>query len=143
MPYRFLDDVATADVAFEADGKTLEELFLAAAEATMNVMVENLDSIEPKVNQSISVNEENIEMLLFKFLQEFIFYKDADSLLLRVKDINIREDNQAYHLTAQTAGEEVNLEKHRCNVDVKAVTMHQFKVERTKDGYQARVVLDI
>ena len=45
MPYRYLEDIATADVAFEARGKDLAELFMAAAEATMNVMVADLDSI--------------------------------------------------------------------------------------------------
>jgi hypothetical protein len=42
MPYRFLEDIATADIAFEARGETLEEVFTAAAEATMNVMIESL-----------------------------------------------------------------------------------------------------
>lgn len=45
MPYRFLEDIATADIAFEARGETLEEVFTAVAEATMNVMIESFDSI--------------------------------------------------------------------------------------------------
>ena len=45
MPYEFLDDVATADVAFRAWGETLEETFVAAATAVIHVMVENLDAI--------------------------------------------------------------------------------------------------
>ena len=28
MPYRFLEDIATGDAAFEAEGRTLEELFV-------------------------------------------------------------------------------------------------------------------
>ena len=47
MPYRYLEDIATADVAFEAWGDTLEEMFVAAADATMNVMVSDLDTIAP------------------------------------------------------------------------------------------------
>ena len=33
MPYEFLEDVATADIAFRAWGETLEETFVAAATA--------------------------------------------------------------------------------------------------------------
>jgi len=47
MSYEFLEDVAIADIAFRAWGKDLEQLFLTAGDATINVMIENLDSIEP------------------------------------------------------------------------------------------------
>ena len=33
MPYHYLDDVATADIAFEACGQSKEEMFIAAADA--------------------------------------------------------------------------------------------------------------
>ena len=45
MPYKFLEDIGTADIAFEATGRDLPELFTAAANATMNVMIDNLDEI--------------------------------------------------------------------------------------------------
>ena len=45
MPYSYLEDVATADVAFEASGGTLEAMFAAASDATMNVMVRDLSCI--------------------------------------------------------------------------------------------------
>ena len=34
MPFEFHDEIATTDVAFEAWGQTIEEMFIAAAEAT-------------------------------------------------------------------------------------------------------------
>ncbi len=40
MPYKFLEDIATADAAFEALGSTPEELFTEAALATFEVMVD-------------------------------------------------------------------------------------------------------
>ena len=45
MTYHYLEDFAIADIAFEAAGKNLEELFIAAADATMNVMVEEIGAI--------------------------------------------------------------------------------------------------
>ncbi|HEX2244494.1 MAG TPA: archease, partial [Gammaproteobacteria bacterium] len=46
MPYEYLDDIA-ADIAFKAWHEKLEQTFMNAAEATMNVMVEELDAIQP------------------------------------------------------------------------------------------------
>ncbi len=67
MPFRVLDDVATADIAFQAWGQTLKEGFVASADAVMNVMIENLDSIEPCEEHEYSLQSEALEMLLFDF----------------------------------------------------------------------------
>lgn len=143
MPYEFLEDVAIADIAFRAWGKDLEETFEAAAEATMNVMVENLDAIEPVEERAIEVVQEAADLLLFDFLQELIYYKDSERLLLRVKDIRIHKDNQGYRLRARARGEVIDPERHQLRVDVKAVTLHQFRLEQTRDGWEAQVILDI
>ncbi len=143
MPYRYLDDIATADVAFEAWGQTLEELFIAAADATMNVMVEDLTTIIPREHRTIRAEADAIDMLLFEFLQELIYYKDAERLLLRVSRVHIdRRDDHAL-LAAEASGEELDPQKHELLVDVKAVTLHRFQVERTADGWRAMVILDI
>ena len=92
MPYEFLEDVATADIAFRAWGKDLEETFIAAADATMNVMVEELDSIQPRERREFKLENEALDMLLFNFLQELIYYKDAEKLLLRVNQVEIRRE---------------------------------------------------
>ncbi len=91
MPYRYREDIATADIAFEAWGKTLEEMFIAAADATMNVMVGDLDSIADRERRMIEVRSDEIDMLLFELLQELIFFKDADMLLLRMPGGNHRK----------------------------------------------------
>ena len=67
MPYHYLDDVAIADIAFEAYGESKEEMFIAASDALMNVMVEDLVTITERLWREISVESENLEMLLFQF----------------------------------------------------------------------------
>ena len=86
MPYKFLEDIGTADIAFEATGRDLPELFTAAADATMNVMIDNLDGIEPCETRQIELSSDKIDMLLFDFLQELIYFKDARRLLLRARE---------------------------------------------------------
>lgn len=143
MPYEFLDDIATADVAFEAWGETLEEMFIAAAEATMNVMVADLDTIVLQDSKTIEVDSDALDMLLFALLQDLIFYKDAELLLLRISRVDIREEKGHLFLTAEASGEMLDPGKHDLIVDVKAVTLHRFKVEQTSRGWEAMVILDI
>lgn len=143
MPYRFLPDIATADVAFEAAGTTMEELFVAAADATMNVMVDDLSTIDFRERRAIDVSSDALDLLLFEFLQELIFYKDADTLLLRTSDVRISEEDGMFRLSAVAEGETIDPGKHPLNVDVKAVTLHLFRVERTPSGWLASVILDI
>ena len=135
--------MVTADVAFKAWGATLEEMFASAARATMNVMVENLSAIASETTQPIELAAETIENLLFDFLQELVFYKDAKQLLLLPEDIQIKKDNNRYFLKAFLKGEMLKTHKHHLNVDVKAVTMHLFSVSQMEGGWEAMVVLDI
>ncbi len=143
MPYRYLDDVATADVAFLACGRTLEETFIAAADATMNVMVEDLNTISPRQCLSIGLENEALDLLLFSFLNELIFYKDARRLLLRASELNIAGKGAQFELQAEFCGEEIDSSKHPLRVDVKAVTLHLFELSETNKGWEATVVLDI
>lgn len=143
MPYKYLEEIAIADVAFEAWGSTLEELFKAAADATMNVMVADLNTITDREKRSIELEERDLDLLLFNFLQELIYYKDAQKLLLRVDNIHIEKTQTGFKLQAQAFGEELNPEKHDLRVDVKAVTLHQFQVKKTSEGWRAQVILDI
>jgi SHS2 domain-containing protein len=143
MPYVFLEDVATADIAFKAQGEDLVELFTAAADATMNVMVEELDSIRAQEHRDFRLENEALDMLLFDFLQEFVYFKDAQQLLLRVDRLEIREEDGLYQMAAQTVGEIIDPARHRMRVDVKAVTLHRFELQQTPQGWEAMVILDI
>lgn len=144
MPYRYLDDIAISDAAFEAEGATLPEVFIAAAEATTNAMVEDLSEIESKERLGFEVSAPELDLLLFDFLGELVFLKDARCLLLRVESLRIEEKEEGFTLKAQVVGEVIDRAKHHLSVDVKAVTMHQFTLEQTKEGgWKARVVLDV
>ena len=143
MPFEYLEDIATSDVAFKAWGSTLEELFIAAADATMNVMVGDLDTIAQTERRGIEVQADAVDMLLFDLLQELIYYKDAEQLLLRVKEIHVRREDDLFTAEAEACGELLNPEKHDLVVDVKAVTLHRYRVEKTSKGWEATVILDI
>ncbi len=141
--YEFLDDVATADIAFKAWGESLEDTFAAAADATLNVMVEDLDSVEPRVRRDLRLENEAADLLLFDVLQELIYYKDSEALLLRIHSLRIESGPGRHALEAIAFGEEIDPDRHPLRVDVKAVTLHRFSLAPTNRGWEARVILDI
>lgn len=143
MSYEFLEDIAIADIAFQAWGKDLEKLFKAAGDATINTMIDNLDSIELKETRSFTLENDQLDLLLFDFLQELIYYKDSELLLLRAQQIQIEKKNALHYLSAVTQGEKLDPHRHQQRVDVKAVTLHRFQLEKTPDGWTAMVILDI
>lgn len=109
----------------------------------MNVMIDNLDAIEPRQTRQIKLSNDNNEMLLFDFLQELIYFKDASRLLLRACETQIDHKGEEYFLKATVTGEQLDAARHQQRADVKAVTLHGFSVEKHDDGWKARVLLDI
>ena len=139
MPYRFLEDVSIADIAFEATGKTINELFQSAAEATI-VSMANPKTVKPIVTKEIKLKAENVNNLLFDFLGEIIFMKDRDAMVYN--EVKVEVDEKKMTLKATLKGDAINPAKQELRNDVKAVTMHYYEVEHKKD-WKARVVLDI
>jgi SHS2 domain-containing protein len=143
MPYEYRGDIAHADIAFNAWGANLEELFREAARATMQVMVEDLSAVQPTETVELKLDQTDEEMLLFDFLNELIFYKDARRLILLPTELRIEKGEMECSVVARLQGEEVNPERHRLNTDVKAVTMLRFSVAQMAEGWRATVVLDV
>jgi protein archease len=143
MPYRFLEDVAIADIAFEAEGKTLRELLQAAAMAMTDTMIRNREALAQNVIKCFEVEAGNPEMLLYRLLQELIFLKDAERLLFGKFEIDPAEGIPAWHLRVRAFGEEIDPSKHELLADVKAVSLHNFGVRKTNAGWRAEVILDV
>ena len=143
MPYEYLEDSVTSDVTFRAWGRDLDELFAAAADATLNVMVAALDSVAPAVTVTAAVDADALDLLLMRFLDELIFYKDAQALLLRAASVQVERRDHTFHAEGQLRGEKLDPSKHPLVADVKAVTLHGLRVEQTTSGWEAQVTLDV
>lgn len=141
--YVFQDEIAIADIAFRAWGETPEAVFRQAALATVEVMVADPAGLERQASRRCELEDPELEMLLFDFLQEIIFYKDAEQLLLLPQTLRIGKMKAGYRLTAELAGEPIDPQRHEFNADVKAVTLHRFALRETAEGWEAEVVLDI
>jgi SHS2 domain-containing protein len=138
--YTYLEH--TADVLFQAEAPTLEALFEQCGLAVENAQV-HIQNVEAKEKRIMTGESKNIESLLFDFLNDLLFYKDAEQLIFSRFDVRIEEKDGIYHLTCTAYGEKLDVEKHDPKVDVKAITMHEFEVKKTTDGWTARVLIDV
>ena len=139
--YIFLDDIATADVAIESRGDTLEELFTASAMATFEVMADT-SGIQPEIKKVLHLENSEIDGLLFDWLAELIYLKDSEFMLFGKYDMKITK-NTNYQLDAEIFGEEINQSKHDLRCDVKAITFHLFEVYEKDSKWISRFILDI
>lgn len=142
VPYEYLEDAAFADAAFKAWAPTVEELFSCAAEAMMELMV-NLKTLEDRQEFNIELEDESLEMLLFHFLEELIFYKDAEQLLLMPQCVAVFTASMPMRAVVRVSGERIDRGRHELKVDVKAVTLHRFHVGQSERGWECSVVVDV
>jgi protein archease len=143
LPYEQLDDAPVADIGFTATGRTLDECFQSAADATLEAMVANPASLEQRERHSIAIDHEVLDLALLNFLQELVYYKDAHQLLLRASAVHVRRRDGGWRVEAVLEGERIDPHRHQLSADVKAVTMHRLRVAQTADGWEATVVLDV
>lgn len=143
MPFEILEKITRADVALSITGKDLEELFTSGAEAVNSVMTANPEIISKDTDKYIKLREKDIEWLFFNFLQEIIFFKDAESLLLLPEKIQITSSKHGYYCKGLLKGEKIDPAKHDLKVDIKAVTMHKYSLKKEKGLWTAIVVLDV
>mgnify|MGYP006295638443 CR=1 FL=1 len=144
MSIRFLDDIATADVAFEVESPSVEALFADSAEAFLQTSVADAESVRRNLQHTVSAAAPDIPRLLREFLDELIFLKDTEQLLLHIRAASVETgDDGSLRVTALGQGERIAPEQHQLLAEVKAVTYHRFEVNATPAGWHALVVLDV
>jgi len=140
MTFRFLPDVALADIAFEAESDTIDGLFTTCALAITDIMVDP-KSLRASVTRKFDLSSPDLDRLLYDFLTELIVTKDVDSLLFKSFDVKV--DTKRTSIVASAKGEPIDRERHRLRNDVKAVTMHLFGIKKDGKKWKTTVVLDI
>jgi SHS2 domain-containing protein len=142
--FRFLDDVAHADTAFEAVAECPSELFIAAAQAVIETMV-NPRTVSPGWSRIIEHEDQDLGDLLFDWLSDLVYLKDAEGVLFHDAGAVVTEDRSqaVWRLRGTLTGESIDPARHELRSDVKAVTKHLYEVRQQDGRWLARVVLDI
>ena len=139
--FRFLEH--TADVGIEAEEKNLEKVFSEIALGMFEVMT-NTKNVEKKIKKEISIESEDLQALLYDFLEKFLILHDTENLMFSKFDVKeIKKEKEKWSLECEAWGEEFDPKKHEDRTLVKAVTYHEMKIEKTSKGWKAKVIVDI
>jgi SHS2 domain-containing protein len=143
--YRYLEH--STDAIVQAHGSSLEELFENSAMGLVNIMFD-IDKVENRQSETIIASDENLENLLFDWLEKVLLKIFIDQIVLSRFSIRVFEkpknlEEKRYFLEAQVGGEKVNYDKHNYKIEIKAITYHELKIQRTDTSYVATFLVDL
>ena len=136
---RFRTIEHTADIGIEVEADNLGDLFAGAAEGMYSIIIAP-GVVSPAVSRSITLEANDLEELMFEWLNELLYLLDAKELLLSIFEIARIE---RFHLEATVSGEKIDQGRHRLLGEIKAATYHQMTVERRDDSWFARIIFDV
>ena len=132
----FLEEEATADIAFIAKGKDKSEIISNACLALTTVMTD-ISLISQDVLFSKDFEAEDINGLVYDVLNYLLFLFDAEELFFSKFDVKL--DEKRNKLSLQAKGEKYNVKKHVIKTHIKAVTF--FGMEFNTTGL--KITLDL
>jgi SHS2 domain-containing protein len=129
----------TADLGLRARAASLEELLVETGRGLLAMLVANPAAVRPVQEKRIEISAEEPSYLLFDWLSELLFAFESEKLLLVEFDLQL----QGLQLTATCRGEPMDVARHEMEHEVKAITYHGLRVEKTATGWEAEVIVDI
>lgn len=140
--YRVLDDIAVADMAFEAEGDSVEDLFRGATQALIEAMA-NPSTVQETWERTIRRVEADAATLLFDWLSDLVYWKDAAGVVYRDVQLTLKRRLAEWELQARLYGAPVDPTTQELRADVKGVTKHLYTLTEAGGRWRVRVVLDV
>ena len=137
LDYQVIDH--TADLGIIVKGPDVKSLFIHAARAMTDLMVKG-DISKETVIKDVLVEGEDFPDLMVRWLGEILYLFDGENLIvnsIKIKSISPTKLKSTLTLTS------FGTEHHQVIREIKAVTYHQISVDKTKDGWQAKIIFDI
>lgn len=135
MRFRFLEH--TADMKFQAFGKSVEEVFENSAMALKETICgkRRIKEIE---EMKVVVKGKDYENLMYNFLEEILYLLDAEKFVIsKIREIKII----GFKLKATIIGDKAS--KYRINNKVKAITYNEMFIKKEKSRWISQIVIDV
>lgn len=135
MKYKFLKH--TADIKFQAFGENIEKVFENSALALKESICGKI-KIKSSLSKKIKISGKDYESLLYKFLEEIIYFLEANNFIIsEVKNLKIKD----MKLNAEILGDKSK--SYNFTNSVKAVTYNEMFIKEEGKKWIAQVVLDV
>ena len=139
---RWPEDIALADAAFEVDASSVEEVFRGATQALLESLA-NPTTVSGGWERSIERTDGDLPTLLFDWLSEIVYWKDAAGVVFREAPLTLAREGDVWLLRARLIGAPVDYRTQELHADVKGVTKHLYHVSQDAGHWKALVVLDL
>ena len=138
MSYKFLDHAT--DAIIEINAKNLKEAFSTAADAVINLTLDQ-NKVEEKDSKEFTSQGKDLYYLLFSWLEEIPFVLITEGFAIKRIEFNIEKDD-SYKISAKAFGETLDLKKHNFKVEIKAPTFYEMIIENKEQVYM-KFLLDL
>ena len=138
MSYKFLDHAT--DAIIEINAKNLKEAFSTAADAVINLTLDQ-NKVEEKDSKEFTSQGKDLYYLLFSWLEEIPFVLITEGFAIKRIEFNI-EKNNTYKISAKAFGETLDLKKHNFKVEIKAPTFYDMVIKNEDKTYM-KFLLDL
>ncbi len=130
----------TADIAFDVEADSLEELFIESFRGWLNTVIEDID-LKSDSQFEINLSADSIEQLLVDFLNEVNFLLTVKNILcVEAESLKINKEKISLNAVMKIRKlKDVSLLKE----EIKSVTYHQMEIRNEDGRYFVRVVFDI
>jgi SHS2 domain-containing protein len=128
----------TADVAVEATAGSLGGVFGAVADGMAAAMCDEIPDAGNR--RELAATAENLEALLFDYLDELIYERDVEGVLPVDNRATVSPADRGWRVAASYRGVPLAAVSAR---DLKAVTYSEMDLSETADGWHAYVVFDV
>ena len=128
------------DAFIEVTASTLNEAFTLAAQSVVDITLDR-DTIEEKVQRTLTVSAQDLTYLLFNWLEEVNYQIITEGFSIARFSLEISK-NSLYRLNATAYGEPINLKKHHFKIEIKAPTFHMMEIKQN-GGVIMRFLMDL
>ncbi|MFC1590489.1 archease [Candidatus Omnitrophota bacterium] len=129
----------TADIGVKVYGKDLKGLFGNAAFAMFDILAD-LEGLKGSITLSFDLKADSPEELLQSWLDELLYnFYTKWIIFSEFKIERVSRD----HIKAKAMGRHIGDNKNRLKTEIKAITYHDMKIQKTKSGYETTIIFDI
>jgi len=127
----------TADLRAVVSGRTVGELYQAAAALLRDALVGSSEVRTPSVRE-LHLSAKAPDERFFQFVRELVFLYDSERFLpSRVDSSDFTQD------AVRVLGEEFDAARHHSERQIKALTRHDYSFEQRPGGYRAVLLFDL
>lgn len=132
----------TADIGIIAYGKTKREIFVNAAKGMFEIISGGNKTLKENFYDKIKLEADNLEGLLFVWLNELLYIGETRLVILNKFQINELSD---FQIKAEVEGTKINPPSLKIEKEIKAVTYYYLEIKKDEESglWRAQIIFDI